>query len=106
MGIEKIMRMNQLFGFYASLLTVKQQEMLQLYYEEDFSLSEIADHYQVSRQAVRDNLKRAESALEQYELKLQLLARREQRMHLLQQLAPWVQAEGQALMQQIQAMDN
>ena len=106
MGIEKMMRMNQLFGFYANLLTIKQQEMLQLYYEEDFSLSEIADHYQVSRQAVRDNLKRAELALEQYEANLQLLKRREQRLHLLQQLSSFVEPDGQQLLQQIQAMDN
>ena len=67
MDLAKVMRVNQLLGFYGGLLTDKQQAMLGLYYEEDFSLAEIADHYDISRQAVRDNLKRAEQTLEHYE---------------------------------------
>lgn len=80
MSIAKTIRMNQLFAFYQSLLTQKQQQMLELYYEEDYSLAEIATYYQISRQAVHDNLKRAENLLEDYETKLQLLARRQQRI--------------------------
>ena len=44
MDLAKVMRVNQLLGFYGGLLTDKQQAMLGLYYEEDFSLAEIADH--------------------------------------------------------------
>lgn len=98
--------MNQLVGFYQYLLTAKQQEMLQLYYEEDFSLAEIADHYQISRQAVRDNLKRSEKAMEQYEAQLQLIARRDQRARYFQQIAPYIPEEVQDVWQELQAMDQ
>ncbi|MBK0348128.1 YlxM family DNA-binding protein [Aerococcaceae bacterium zg-ZJ1578] len=79
MTINSFVRMNQLFSFYQSLLTIKQQEMLSLYYEEDYSLAEISEHYQISRQAVHDTIKRSEKALEQYEENLHLLERRLQR---------------------------
>lgn len=86
MAIHKTLRMNQLFDFYQALLTEKQQQMLELYYEEDLSLAEIAEHYEISRQAVHDNIKRGEHALEDYEAKLELLARRTERMTLLSKL--------------------
>lgn len=79
MSIEATIRMNILFSYYQTLLTKKQQQMLSLYYEEDYSLGEIAEHYNVSRQAVHDTLKRSEKALEQYEASLGLFARRTQR---------------------------
>lgn len=71
--IEKIERMVMLFDFYGKLLTEKQLEMLSLYYEQDFSLSEIAENYNVSRQAIHDILKRSEKILEEYEQKLGLV---------------------------------
>lgn len=86
MSIESMVRMNQLYAYYHNLLTDKQGEMLSLYYEEDYSLAEIAEHYQVSRQAVHDTLKRSEKALEQYEASLKLLERRLQREALLQEM--------------------
>lgn len=86
MAIHKTLRMNQLFDFYQALLTDKQQQMLELYYEEDLSLAEIAEHYDISRQAVHDNIKRGENLLEDYEAKLELLSRRTERMAILSQL--------------------
>ncbi len=86
MAINKTLRMNQLFDFYQELLTEKQQQMLELYYEEDLSLAEIAEHYDISRQAVHDNLRRGENALEDYEAKLELLQRRTARMNILSEL--------------------
>ncbi len=71
--IEKIERMAMLFDFYGKLLTGKQQEMLSLYYEQDLSLGEIAEEYNVSRQAIHDVLKRSEKILEDYEESLGLL---------------------------------
>lgn len=108
MNLAKTVRMTQLFAFYQSLLTDKQQQMLQLYYEEDYSLAEIAEHYAISRQAVHDNLKRAEKLLEDYEQNLQLLARRHKRVHLLAQLAQATeqQPDVQVLIQQILEMDE
>lgn len=57
-----------------------------LYYLDDFSLGEIAEEYDVSRQAVYDNIKRTEAMLEEYEQKLGLLRKFEQRSALLAQL--------------------
>lgn len=72
MELEKSMRLNMLFDFYQPLLTIKQNDYLQLYYADDYSLGEIADEYQVSRQAVYDNIKRSTQLLENYEKKLHL----------------------------------
>lgn len=72
MELEKTNRMNALFSFYANLLTEKQMNYLELYYADDYSLGEIAEEYQVSRQAVYDNLKRSSKLLENYERRLHL----------------------------------
>lgn len=72
MQIEKTNRMNALFEFYATLLTEKQMNYMELYYADDFSLGEIAEEFQVSRQAVYDNIRRTEKSLEAYEKKLHL----------------------------------
>ena len=87
MAIHKTLRMNQLFDCYQALLTEKQQQMLELYYEEDLSLAEIAEHYDISRQAVHDNIRRGENALEDYEAKLSIHSKRMQRIDLLNQLS-------------------
>lgn len=72
MEIEKTNRMNALFEFYAALLTDKQMNYIELYYTDDYSLAEIAEEFQVSRQAVYDNIKRTEKILEDYEMKLHM----------------------------------
>ncbi|WP_373276897.1 YlxM family DNA-binding protein [Globicatella sanguinis] len=86
LSLEAMVRMNMLFSYYQTLLTKKQQQMLALYYEEDYSLGEIAEHYKISRQAVHDTIKRSEKALEQYEANLGLLKKRNQREVLLDEL--------------------
>ena len=55
-------RMTMLFDFYGELLTDRQKEFYDLYYNEDLSLSEIAENYGISRQGVRDVIVRAENA--------------------------------------------
>lgn len=79
MELEKTLRMNVLFSFYRELLTDKQAQYLSDYYEEDYTLAEIANNYEVSRQAVYDSIKRTEKALENYEEKLQLVKEFEER---------------------------
>jgi len=73
--LEKISRVVLLKDFYGSLLTEKQQHVLNMYYEDDWSLSEIADSMDTSRQAIYDTVKRAENLLEQYENKMALVDR-------------------------------
>ena len=75
MEIEKTNRMNALFEFYAALLTDKQMNYIELYYADDYSLAEIAEEFQVSRQAVYDNIKRTEKILEDYEMNSDYIVR-------------------------------
>ncbi|MGK0554597.1 putative DNA-binding protein [Macrococcus capreoli] len=83
----KTMRMNYLFDFYQSLLTDKQRNYLERYYLLDESLSEIAETFQVSRQAVYDNIRRTDELLEEYESKLGLFKKFESRQQLLDELS-------------------
>ena len=71
--LEKVNRMNELYDTYQELLTSKQKVYFELYYQDDLSLSEIAEQFEVSRNAVFDNIKRTGKLLEDYEDKLQLL---------------------------------
>lgn len=73
--LERFSQIVLLKDFYGPLLTEKQQAILNLYYENDFSLSEIANDMDTSRQAVYDLVKRAEHQLLQYEEKLGLVER-------------------------------
>ncbi|MGO4370630.1 putative DNA-binding protein [Paenibacillus sp. YIM B09110] len=85
-ALSKTTRVNLLFDFYEPLLTEKQQTFLKYYFHDDFSLGEIAAEFGISRQAVYDNVKRAEQALEGYESKLNLLAKHETLLKLTEQL--------------------
>ena len=61
---EKSYEMTILFDFYGDILTEKQQELFDLYYNEDLSLGEIAEHLGITRQGVRDGIVRAEQNTE------------------------------------------
>ncbi|EDL63288.1 putative DNA-binding protein, partial [Bacillus sp. SG-1] len=84
--LEKTTRMNYLYDFYQSLLTPKQSSYMSLYYLDDFSLGEIAEEYEISRQAVYDNIKRTEAMLEEYEEKLLLFQKFQERSKLLREI--------------------
>ena len=60
-------RMAMLFDFYGDILTDRQKEFYDLYYNEDLSLSEIAENAGISRQGVRDVIVRAEAAMQEVE---------------------------------------
>ncbi|EAD5840706.1 TPA_asm: putative DNA-binding protein [Listeria innocua] len=83
---EKTNRMNLLFDFYQELLTTKQKSYVSFYYLDDYSLGEIAEEFEVSRQAIYDNIKRTEESLEKYEEKLGMLRKYQQREKLFNQL--------------------
>lgn len=68
--MERNIYISWLLDFYGALLTEKQKTVLELHYNEDLSLGEIAQQEGISRQGVYDAAKRAEKAL--YELELQL----------------------------------
>lgn len=70
--MAKDMNISLLLDFYGELLTEKQREAVEFYYYDDLSLGEIAANLGISRQGVRDNIKRAETVLFEMEEKLQL----------------------------------
>lgn len=61
-----------LLDFYGEMLTEKQRDVIDLYYNQDLSLSEIAEHEGITRQGVRDSIKRGEVFLFELEEKLKL----------------------------------
>ena len=60
---EKNLNISLLLDFYGDILTDRQNEMLNMYYNEDCSLAEIADNFSISRQGVRSVLKKGEAVL-------------------------------------------
>lgn len=68
--MEKNIQISMLLSLYGKLLTKKQYEFLDDYYNNDYSLSEIAENNSITRQAVRDNIKKGEKKLFEYEEKL------------------------------------
>ncbi len=74
-NMEHNVEMGLLFSFYRNMLTPRQAESVDLYYNEDLSLAEISEHLGITRQGVRDNIKRAEHTLTETEQRLGLAAR-------------------------------
>lgn len=73
--MNKRLFMTMLYDFYGQLLTDKQKDVIEMYYLNDFSLSEIGEEHNITRQSVLDMLKRAENSLIFYEDKLKLVER-------------------------------
>ena len=82
--LDKVLRIGQLYDVYGALLTEKQRSCLERHYLNDLSLAEIADEFQVSRQAVHDILRRGEQLMEEYELKLGLAQRYSREREIIQ----------------------
>ena len=71
--MEEKIRISMLLQIYGKLLTKKQNEFMEYYYNEDLSLSEIAENQSITRQAVREILSKSKIKLEEYEEKVELL---------------------------------
>ena len=71
--MENIIEIGLLMDFYGQLLTESQMSVMEMYYNEDWSLSEIAENLNISRQGAHDFIKRAKMMLVEYEEKLQLV---------------------------------
>ena len=84
--MENRMMQSMLLDFYGELLTERQRSCYELHVNEDLSLSEIAEQCGISRQGVWDNIRRAESAMEEIEEKTGLLRRFEENRAALAQL--------------------
>lgn len=89
---DKITEVSLLYDFYGQLLSKRQQEVMNLYYEENLSLSEIAEEFSISRQGVHDALKNGEKALHQYEAKLGLVSRFEKSRRAVEMIDRQIEA--------------
>ena len=104
--LEKHLFVNQLFLHYGALLTKRQREIVHYYYEENYSLHEIAELLDVSRNAVHDQLNRSVMKLNDYEKRLGLLKREETRRELIEQLEAMTGDEAQlALLEQLKKVE-
>jgi predicted DNA-binding protein YlxM (UPF0122 family) len=72
---EKNLNISLLLDFYGDILSERQKEILDFYYNDDLSLAEIAENYDISRQGVRSVLKKGETILVEMEEKLHLAER-------------------------------
>ena len=95
-------RMTMLFDFYGDILTERQKEFYDLYYNEDLSLGEIAENYGITRQGVRDVIVRAEAILTELEDKTGLI----KRFHTMQQQLQQVRDDAAKLHEMILGLDN
>ena len=82
--MEKHIVVSILWQIYGKLLTEEQYNVLNDYYNEDLSLSEIATNYNISRQAVRDLLKKGEDKLFEYEKVLNIMEKHQKNEQRLQ----------------------
>ena len=71
----KNLEISLLLDFYGDMLTQKQRDMVDYYYNDDLSLAEIAENYDITRQGVRDVIVRAEGVMTELEDKTGLLKR-------------------------------
>lgn len=84
--MEKNIHISMLLETYGKLLTPKQYDVIDLYYNQNLSLAEIAEGENITRQGVRKNLVDAENKLFDYEEKLQLLKQKLEREEIIKEL--------------------
>lgn len=84
--MDKNIKYGILHEYYKDLLSEKQQESIEQYYIEDLSLTEIAEIQGVSKQAISNNIKRAELLLDEYEDKLKLYRKNNEMINFLEKL--------------------
>lgn len=94
--MDQIIETSLLYDFYGSLLSDRKRQVMELYHEEDMSLSEIAEEFGISRAAVHDSLKSAEKNLKEYEEKLgflKIFLQREEAIEKIETLIDKIEAE-------------
>jgi len=84
--MEEKVRISILLELYGKLLTEKQFEYMDYYYNQDLSLSEIGDNENITRQAVRTILLKSKKKLEEYESKLKFMQKEEKIKQYIEEL--------------------
>lgn len=105
--MDKLMRQALLYDFYGELLTEHQRNVYRDVLLEDYSISEVAQDYGISRQGIHDLVKRSSRILEEYEEKLHLVERFvkiQDKVHEIHRLTQGY--EGKDLNQQMQRIGS
>ena len=84
--MEKNIKQSMLLEMYGKLLTAKQFDAVDLYYNQNLSLSEIAEYGNITRQGVRKNLVEGEKKLQEYEEKLRFLEQKLAKDKIIEEL--------------------
>jgi predicted DNA-binding protein YlxM (UPF0122 family) len=84
--LEKAFEIIELYDLYQALLTKKQKEYFESYYFDNYSITEISENKDVSRNAVHDQLKKTVSKLNDYEIKLKLKELSKKRKNIIKKL--------------------
>lgn len=103
--LNKTYYINLLLDFYVDLLSTKQKEYLIMYYQDDLSLGEISEKYNVSRSAIYDNINRGLKALKKYEETLGLINKYNDRIKLYEQLKTCVDEVGLGILDKLAELD-
>ena len=98
--IDRMRRVGALLDCYGPLLTKIQREQCELHFNQDYSLAEIAEMYNVSRQAVYDAITRAENALEEFEKQLGMIKKASAQLETLTRVAKNLSSSIDALSQE------
>lgn len=104
-NLDKKSYYNILYGYYQELFTNKQKEVFNSYYAEDYSLSEIAEDLNVSRNAIWDTLKKVLNKLEEYEEKLHLYKNDLKLRKKLEELEKYTNEDGLLIINEIREME-
>ena len=83
---DKNHNISVLFDYYGNMLTDKQRDVIDLYYNQDLSLAEIAEHEKITRQGVRDNIKRGEAYMLELEKNLRMVQQSQKLVRLLEEI--------------------
>jgi uncharacterized protein len=103
--IDDKIRVNALFDLYGDLLTEKQKNYFIHYYQDDYSLAEIADLTQVSRNAVFDQIQKTVEHLHHYEATLHLLEKRIERSKRYDELRKTANPEQAKLLDELERLE-
>ena len=96
--MEKSVKMSMLLEIYKNMLTDRQADIIDFYYNQNLSLSEIGDEFSISRQAVRKSLVEAEKNLTVLEEKLEILKKQSERNEKIDRILKQIKEENIAKM--------
>ena len=85
--VTKNLEISYLLDFYGDVLTEKQRDVMEQYYNDDLSLSEIADNFGITRQGVRDAIKRGEGTINNYAMSEDIHRAADEMLHIINRMS-------------------